>query len=205
MIKDQSRARPNEGASRDTSDALRVEIARLNGELRAFIAVALQHGLRDYCEARHPELTAELESAMSRSRRDAQHKYDQVLAGVCEVPNLTATTGDSAIRTYYRNAQDNVAYIEHALEKQRFVLGGIWVAPQYRGQGLAHDILRALVVAADDADLGIELYHDPFGEEGLRKDELEAFYNRHGFQRHDAAPSGMVRFPGTPLDLYARK
>ena len=205
MNEDHGRTRQGGGTTSESADDLRVEIARLNGELRAFVAVALQHGLRDYCEGRHPALTAELEAAMSRSRRDAKDKYDRVLIGVCKVPGLTATTGDSAARTYYRNEQDNVAYIEHALNNQRFVLGGIWVAPQYRGQGLAHDILRALVEAADEAELGIELYHDPFGEEGLSKDALEAFYNRHGFQRHDAAPDGMVRFPATALDLYARK
>ena len=97
---------------------------------------------------------------------------------------------------------DNVAYIEHALKNKRFVLGGIWVAPQYRGKGVAHKILRVLVETADEADLSIELYHEPFGEEGLGVNALEAFYNRHGFTRHDTAPGGMVRFPRSPLDLY---
>jgi GNAT superfamily N-acetyltransferase len=99
------------------------------------------------------------------------------------------------------NAQDNVAYIEHALKNNRFVLGGIWVAPQYRGNGCAHNILRVSVVAADEADISIELYHEPFGEEGMKMDELEAFYNRHGFSWHDSAPGGLVRLPRSPLDL----
>jgi len=98
-----------------------------------------------------------------------------------------------------------VAYIEHALKNKRFVLGGIWVAPQYRGKGVAHKILRVLVEAVDETDLSIELYHEPFGEEGLGVNMLEAFYNRHGFTRHDAAPGGMVRFPRSPLDLYTDK
>ncbi|MCA0920673.1 hypothetical protein [Pseudooceanicola nanhaiensis] len=53
-------------------------------------------------------------------------------------------------------------------------------------------------------DCGIALYHDPFGDEGLSKAELEAFYNRHGFQQHETTAGGLYRFPGTPLDLYAR-
>ena len=166
------------------------------------MAVALRHGLRDYCDTRHPELTAELDQIDAHSQRRAKQKYDRVLAKIIDVPGLCGSTGDTAERTYYRNAQDNVAYIEHALKNKRFILGGIWVAPQYRGNGCAHNILRVLVEAADDADLGIELYHEPFGEEGLRTEELEAFYNRHGFAWHDTAPGGLVRLPRSPLDLY---
>jgi GNAT superfamily N-acetyltransferase len=183
---------------------LQSEIDRLNRELRAFVAVALQHGLRDYCVARHPVLTAELERSDVDSRLGSGLKYEHVLESIRNVPDLHGTTGDTAERTYYRNAQDNVAYIEHALENQRFVLGGIWVAPQYRGKGFAHNILRVLVQAADQADISIALYHEPFGEEGLKMDELEAFYNRHGFSRHDSAPGGLVRLPRSPLDLYTK-
>jgi GNAT superfamily N-acetyltransferase len=186
----------------EAGGALRAEIDRLNRELRAFVAVALQHGLRDYCEARHPELTAELEKSNAESRLGAKKKYDKVLGKIRNVPDLHGTTGDTAERTYYRNAQDNVAYIEHALKNKRFVLGGIWVAPQYRGKGFAHSILRVLVEAADEADISIELYHEPFGEEGLGMGDLEAFYNRHGFAWHDSAPGGLVRLPRSPLDLY---
>lgn len=178
------------------------EIHRLNRELRAFVAVALQHGLRDYCEARHPELTAEIEKYYANSERRAKHKYDQVLTRIGNVPELQGTTGETRERTYYRSTQDNVAYIEHALKNKRFVLGGIWVAPPYRGKGVAHNILRVLVESADEADLSIELYHEPFGAGGLVVNELEAFYNRHGFTRHQIAPDGMVRFPRSPLDLY---
>ncbi|NUH63985.1 GNAT family N-acetyltransferase [Sulfitobacter sp. S0837] len=185
-----------------TRGNLQREIDHLNRELRAFVAVALRHGLRDYCETRHPKLTAELDQTDSHSRRRAKQKYDRVLARITNVPGLCGSPGDTAERTYYRNAEDNVAYIEHALKNKRFILGGIWVAPRYRGKGYAHNILRVLVEAADDADLGIELYHEPFGEEGLRTEELEAFYNRHGFARHDTAPGGLVRLPRSPLDLY---
>ena len=178
------------------------EVCRLNRELRAFVAVALQHGLRDYCAARHPELTAELEKYYAHSQLRARQKYGHVLTIIGNVPGLQGTAGDTAERTYYRNEMDNVAYIEHALKNKRFVLGGIWVAPQYRGKGVAHKILRVLVETADEADLSIELYHEPFGEEGLGVNALEAFYNRHGFTRHDTAPGGMVRFPRSPLDLY---
>jgi len=181
---------------------LQNEIDKLSRELRAFVAVALQHGLRDYCEVRHPALTAELEKFYAHSQLRAKQKYDTVLATINEVPGLQGSSGGTAERTYYRNAQDNVAYIEHALTNKRFVLGGIWVAPQYRGRGLAHKILRVLLEAADDADLSIELYHVPFGEEGLCMNELEAFYNRHGFTMHHTAPGGMVRLPRSPLDLY---
>jgi GNAT superfamily N-acetyltransferase len=187
----------------DVVEALQGEINKLNRELRAFVAVALQHGLRDYCKARHPELTAELEKFYAHSQLRAKQKYDRVLAQISNVPDLQGATGDTAERTYYRNAQDNVAYIEHALKNKRFVLGGIWVVPHYRGKGLAHKILRVLVKAADEAGLSIELYHAPFGEEGLRVNELEAFYNRHGFTMHHTAPGGMVRLPRSPLDLYS--
>ncbi|MCZ4259092.1 GNAT family N-acetyltransferase [Sulfitobacter sp. G21635-S1] len=185
--------------------ALQSEIDKLNRELRAFVAVALQHGLRDYCEARHPKLTEELEKFYAHSPLRAKQKYETIISRISNVPGLQGTPGDTAERIYYRNAQDNVAYIEHALKRKRFVLGGIWVAPHYRGKGLAHKILRVLVEAADEADLSIELYHEPFGEEGLRVNELEAFYNRHGFTMHNTAPGGMVRFPQSPLDLYVGK
>lgn len=191
-------------ASADAAEFLRAEIERLNHDLRAFVAVALQHGLQDYCETRHPELTEEIETAQKRSQRRADKKYAEVLAGINRVPDLQCDTGHTGERTYYRNSQDNVAYIEHAFRNKQFVLGGIWVAPQYRGKGIAHSILRVLVEAADDADLSVELYHEPFGNEGLRIEELEAFYNRHGFTKHRTTLDGMIRFPRSPLDLYNR-
>jgi len=183
---------------------LRAEIDRLNRELRAFVAVALQHGLRDYCVTRHPTITAELEQSHINSQLKAEQKYDKVLSEISRAPGLQGATGDTARRTYYRNAKDNVAYVEHAPKNKRFLLGGIWVAPRYRGSGYAHGILRVLVRAADEVDLSIELYHEPFGEEGLSAQELEAFYNRHGFTRHVTAPNGLVRFPHSPLDLYRK-
>lgn len=192
-------------ATPETVESLKTEVNRLNRELRAFVAVALQHGLRDYCATRHPELTAELEKYYAHSQLRAHQKYDRVLTRIRDVSGLQGAAGDTAERTYYCNEQDNVAYIEHALKNKRFVLGGIWVAPQYRGKGVAHKILRVLVEAVDETDLSIELYHEPFGEEGLAMSELEAFYNRHGFTRHDTAPGGMVRFPKSPLDLYTDK
>ena len=188
----------------DGRGKLQSEIDYLNRELRAFVALALRHGLRDYCETRHPKLTAELDRTDAHSQFRAQQKYDKVLARIRDVPGLCGSPGDTGERTYYRDDQDNVAYIEHALNNRRFILGGIWVAPQYRSQGCAHKILRALIQAADDADLGIELYYEPFGEEGLQMDDLEAFYNRHGFARHETAPGGLVRLPRSPLDLYIR-
>ena len=151
---------------------------------------------------RHPELTDELDQSDAYSQRNTRKKYDRVLANITNVAGLCGCPGDTAERTYYRNAHDNVAYIEHAFKKKRFILGGIWVAPNYRGKGCAHKILRVLIEATDEADLGIELYHEPFGEEGLGTEELEAFYNRHGFARHDLAPGGLVRLPRSPLDLY---
>lgn len=183
---------------------LQREIAKLRNDLRGFVAVALQHGLRDYCERRHPELVRELESGVDRSEDRAEFKYAQILDEIARVPGLCATRGETGERTYYRNSLDDVAYLEHSLKNRRFVLSGIWVAPDYRGQGIAHRILRRLVEAADVADCGIALYHDPFGDEGLNKTELESFYNRHGFHRHETAPDGLFRFPNTPLDLYAR-
>ena len=189
-------------ATPETVETLKTEVSRLKRELRAFVAVALQHGLRDYCATRHPELTADLEKYYAHSQLRARQKYDRVLTRIRDVSGLQGATGDTAERTYYRNELDNVAYIEHALKNKRFVLGGIWVSPQYRGKGMAHKILRVLVEAVDDADLSIELYHEPFGEEGLGVNALKAFYNRHGFTRHDTVPGGMVRFPRSPLDLY---
>ena len=180
------------------------EIEELESELRAFVAVALQHGMRDYCETRHPDLTREIEAGIQRSRERAETKYAKILAQILRVPGLHATRGETEERTYYRTAEDNVAYIEHALQKKRFILNGIWVAPAYRGKGIAHRILRRLVEAADETDFGIALDHEPFGEEGLSREDLVAFYNRHGFQTHAGKAEGMFRFPRTPLDLYAR-
>lgn len=189
-------------SSRREADLLQ-EIDGLKTDLRAFVAVALQHGLRDYCEDRHPDIVRDIESGVERSEERAEVKYAKVLAAICKVPGLQATRGETGERTYYRNATDDVAYLEHSLQNRRFILNGIWVAPGYRGQGIAHRILRRLVNAADEVDCGLALYHDPFGEQGLAKAELEAFYNRHGFQRHENTPGGMYRFPRTPLDSYA--
>ncbi|EPX85990.1 hypothetical protein Salmuc_00806 [Salipiger mucosus DSM 16094] len=184
--------------------ALRYEIDGLKSDLRAFVAVALQHGLRDFCEQRYPDIVRELEAGVERSEERVERKYAKILAALESVPGLRATRGETGERTYYRNAVDDVAYLEHGLEDRRLVLNGIWVAPSYRGRGIAHRILRRLVEAADEADCGIVLYHEPFGDQGLERDDLEDFYNRHGFQRHEATPDGLFRFPKTPLDLYAR-
>ncbi|SDG94428.1 GNAT family N-acetyltransferase [Alloyangia pacifica] len=178
------------------------EITRLENELRAFVAIALQHGMRDYCEIRHPDLTRELEEGLERARHRAEVKYAYVMERLARVPGLMASTGETGERTYYRNSEENVAYIEHSLWSKRFILSGIWVAPKYRGEGVAHRILRQLVEAADEAELGIELHHEPFGEEGLDKPALEAFYNRHGFQHHELTPGAMFRIPRSPLDHH---
>ncbi len=183
---------------------LQAEVDRLMSDLRGFVAVALQHGLRDYCEHRHPEIVRELEAGVELSEEHAAIKYAKILAEICKVPGLQATCGETGERTYYRNAFDDVAYLEHALRNKRFILSGIWVAPSYRGQSIAHRILRRLVGAADKVNCGIALFHEPFGEQGLSRDALEAFYDRHGFQRHESTPGGMFRFPRTPLDLYAK-
>jgi hypothetical protein len=100
------------------------EIHRLNRELRPFVAVALRHGLRAYCEARHPELTAGIEKYYANSQRRAKRKYDQVLTRIGSVPELQGTTGETGERTCYRNTQDNVAYIEHALKTKGSSLVG---------------------------------------------------------------------------------
>ncbi|MBY6092547.1 GNAT family N-acetyltransferase [Maritimibacter alkaliphilus] len=198
-----SRDGPPASDSRET--ALLSEITTLKSDLRALVAVALQHGLRDYCEDRLPEVVRDLEESTARSEQRVEVKYAKILAAIRKVPGLQATLGETGERTYYRNAIDQVAYLEHALTERRFVLSGIWVVPAYRGKGIAHRLLRRLVEAADEVECGITLQHDPFGEEGLDRAELEAFYNRHGFQQHETAGDGLYRFPCTPLDLYARR
>lgn len=180
------------------------QIDQLESDLRALVAMAMQHGLRDYCEQRHREIVRDIDTGMERSEERAEAKYARVLAEICKVSGLRAAQGETGERTYYRNAVADVAYLEHSLENKRFILNGIWVAPDYRGQGIAHRILRRLVETADDVNCGMALYHEPFGEQGLQKDELEAFYNRHGFQRHETTPGGLYRFPRTPLDSYAQ-
>ena len=202
MAGKQSSSCPTELTTSEAAEILLAENERLNHELRAFVSVALQHGLQDYCETRHPVLTAEIRSSQDKSQVGARRKYADVLARISKVSGLQGETGHTGDRTYYRDAQDNVAYIEHAFRNRRFFLGGIWVAPHHRGKGIAHSILRALVEAADAADLSVELVHEPFGNEGLGMDDLEAFYNRHGFTQHQTSDDGMVRFPRSPLDLY---
>lgn len=179
------------------------EIDRLKTDLRGFVSVALQHGLQDYCEQRHPDIVRDLEAGVTRAEMQVEIKYAKILAMIEKVPGLRATRGETGDRTYYRNAVDDVAYIEHALQDRRFILSGIWVAPAYRGRGTAHRILRSLVHAADEVDCGVALHHEPFGDEGLGKVELEAFYNRHGFQQHASTSDGLFRLPKSPLDLYA--
>lgn len=205
MAGKQSSSCPTEQTTPEAAELLQAENDRLIHELRAFVSVALQHGLQDYCETRHPALTAEIRSSQDKSQVGARKKYANVLARISQVPGLQGETGHTGDRTYYRNAQDNVAYIEHAFRNRRFFLGGIWVAPNHRGQGIAHKILRVLVEAADAADLSVELVHEPFGNEGLRMNDLEAFYNRHGFTRQRTSDGGMVRFPRSSLDLYRGK
>ncbi|EPX83459.1 hypothetical protein Salmuc_02067 [Salipiger mucosus DSM 16094] len=181
------------------------ENRKLKSDLRSFVAVAMQNGLQHYCLKRHPDIVRDLEAGVQRSEQLAESKYGKVLSMIQDVPGLRATRGETGERTYYLNAVDNVAYLEHELLDRRFVLHGIWVAPSYRGQGIAHRILRRLVDAADEADCGLALYHEPFGSEGLNKEELEAFYGRHGFQNHGCTPGGLFRFPKSPLDLYSRR
>ena len=65
------------------------EIEELESELRAFVAVALQHGMRDYCETRHPDLTREIEAGIQRSRERAEMKYAKILAQILRVPGFT--------------------------------------------------------------------------------------------------------------------
>lgn len=202
MIGKQSSSCPTEPMTLEAAEFLQAENERLNHELRAFVSVALQHGLQDYCETRHPALTADIRSSQDKSQVGARKKYADVLARINQVPGLQGETGHTGDRTYYRNAQDNVAYIEHSFRNRRFFLGGIWVAPHHREKGIAHTILRALVEASDAVDLSVELVHEPFGNEGLRMDDLEAFYNRHGFTRQSTSDGGMVRFPRSSLDLY---
>lgn len=182
---------------------LLAEIEMLENDIQAFVAVALQHGLREYCEVHHPEITRRIDAGIERSRERAEVKYAKILSKLLSVPGLLADHGETGERTYYRDETNNIAYIEHALIKKRFVLSGIWVAPEFRKKGIAHRILRHLVEAADDADFGIALFHEPFGDQGLSRTELEAFYNRHGFQKHESTPNGMFRFSGTPLDRHA--
>lgn len=183
---------------------LEQENRRLQADLRAFVAIAVQHGLRNYCENRHPDLLQELEDGIERSEERTEIKYARILAALTKVPELRAVRGDTEERTYYMTAEENVAYVEHSLKNRRFILSGIWVAPAWRGQGIAHRILRRLLDAADDAEIGVTLYHEPFGEPGLQKDELEAFYGRHGFHRHVSAPDGLYRYPCSPLDMHLR-
>lgn len=193
------------GASSNCDAEVLRRIDNLESDLRGLVAVAMQHGLRDYCEQRHPDIVRDIEAGVERSEERVELKYTKLLAAICKVPGLQAAQGETGERTYYRSKFDQVAYLEHALRHKRFVLSGIWVAPEYRGQGIAHRILRTLVEAADEVDCGIALYHDPFDEQGLKKTELEAFYNRHGFQRHRSTPGGLFRTPHTPLDLYAAR
>lgn len=193
------------GASSNWDAELQRRIDNLESDLRGLVAVAMQHGLRDYCEQRHPDIVHDIEAGVERSEERVELKYAKLLTAICKVPGLKASQGDTGERTYYRSKSEQVAYLEHALRQKRFVLSGIWVAPEYRGQGIAHRILRTLVEAADKVDCGIALYHDPFNEQGLKKSELEAFYNRHGFQRHSSTPDGLFRSPQTPLDLYAAR
>lgn len=117
MNKDENEGRSDIEPTPDARGKLQSVIDHLNRELRAFVTVALRHGLRDYCETRHPEMTVELDQSDAQSQRHARKKYDRVLAKIIDVPGLCGCTGDTAERTYYRNAQDNVAYIEHALKK----------------------------------------------------------------------------------------
>ncbi|MBT9382448.1 GNAT family N-acetyltransferase [Pseudooceanicola sp. CBS1P-1] len=189
----------------DREAALAHEVETLQSALRAIVAVAMQHGLRDYCKDRHPAIVQELEAGLDLSEQCVELKYPRILAALQDIPGLRASCGETGERTYFQNDVDDVAYLEHALKDRRFVLRGIWVVPAYRGQGIAHRLLRKLIEAADETQCGIALYHEPFGTQGLKKTELEAFYNRHGFQQHETTPGGLFRFPGSPLDLYARR
>lgn len=107
MAGKQSSRCPTEQTTLKAADFLQAENDRLIHELRAFVSVALQHGLQDYCETRHPALTAEIRSSQDKSQVGARKKYADALARISKVPGLQGETGHTGDRTYYRNAQDN--------------------------------------------------------------------------------------------------
>jgi len=83
------------------------------------------------------------------------------------------------------DANELVGYVFVLPESMRFiwdaaVLNEIYVAPEYRGEGVADDLLVAALDVAADQDLPLDrivLDVDPENE------RAKAFYDRHGFER----------------------
>jgi GNAT superfamily N-acetyltransferase len=63
--------------------------------------------------------------------------------------------------------------------REYYVITRINVMEQYRGQGYGTKILNMILEDADSE--GVVLFLEPVPSGGLSKKELEAWYERHGF------------------------
>jgi ribosomal protein S18 acetylase RimI-like enzyme len=59
-------------------------------------------------------------------------------------------------------------------------------APSYRGRGIASGLLRRACADADRSGVELQLYPDPL-DRGMSREQLQAWYGRHGF-----SPEGMA-------------
>jgi GNAT superfamily N-acetyltransferase len=62
-----------------------------------------------------------------------------------------------------------------------YILYGLFVEKEYRGQGAGKELILA---AQKKLDRDIYLKVDPFDTEGLNKDQLTSFYRKLGFAEH---------------------
>lgn len=59
------------------------------------------------------------------------------------------------------------------------------IASTSRGKRHASAVLKQICALADHHGVVLDLAPEPFGEDGLDRDELEAWYRRHGFESED--------------------
>lgn len=109
------------------------------------------------------------------------------------------TQGLSYMHPNYVFDAEKVVLVEIKLFGNALILGGIYVLPENRGQGLASLALKRILESCDRHGAQLRLSIKPFGQEkGLSKVQLRSWYKRHGFTvpEHSTTQDHLERKPG---------
>jgi predicted GNAT family acetyltransferase/predicted double-glycine peptidase len=74
----------------------------------------------------------------------------------------------------------NVGYIRIRPGKRKVRIKSLYVAPKYRGKGLAHELLKRVI--DENKDKEISLGVDPFKDKPMTVKNLKELYSSHGFE-----------------------
>ncbi|MFJ6729387.1 GNAT family N-acetyltransferase [Streptomyces sp. NPDC091281] len=116
---------------------------------------------------------------------------------------IRTETGWPHIEWEVRTPTEAAAYLK-ALDGDSVWISHIGVAPEYRGQGLANNLLSAVLAEYSTRVIGLAAAPFPsWRQQGLDHDDLQRWYRRHGFTSAPLPgdPYRMIR-PATP---YAEK